>query len=106
LKLTVARYYTPNGRSIQAQGIEPDVRIEQAELSGDGAAGLSEASLEGHLTAESQTQAVELERSKRRGRAEQPTSRGPFLDDFQANTAYQTLRAVSLDRAQRAPTGG
>jgi carboxyl-terminal processing protease len=106
LKLTVARYYTPSGRSIQAQGIEPDVRIEQAELSGDGAAGLSEASLEGHLTAESQTEAVELERNKRRGRAEQPTSRGPFLDDFQANTAYQTLRAVSLDRAQRAPTGG
>jgi carboxyl-terminal processing protease len=28
LKLTVARYYTPSGRSIQAEGIEPDVAIE------------------------------------------------------------------------------
>jgi len=29
LKLTVARYYTPLGRSIQAKGIEPDVVVEQ-----------------------------------------------------------------------------
>ena len=25
VKLTTARYYTPSGRSIQAQGIEPDI---------------------------------------------------------------------------------
>lgn len=29
LKLTVARYYTPNGISIQAEGIKPDVEIEE-----------------------------------------------------------------------------
>lgn len=28
LKLTVARYYTPSGRSIQAEGISPDVTVE------------------------------------------------------------------------------
>jgi carboxyl-terminal processing protease len=28
LKLTIARYYTPNGRSIQAKGIEPDIVIK------------------------------------------------------------------------------
>ncbi|WP_319466907.1 S41 family peptidase [uncultured Pseudodesulfovibrio sp.] len=27
IKLTTALYYTPNGRSIQAEGIEPDIRI-------------------------------------------------------------------------------
>lgn len=27
LKLTIARYYTPSGRSIQATGIEPDIRV-------------------------------------------------------------------------------
>jgi carboxyl-terminal processing protease len=31
LKLTVARYYTPSGRSIQVQGIEPDVVIEAVD---------------------------------------------------------------------------
>ena len=28
LKLTIARYYTPNDRSIQAKGIEPDIEVE------------------------------------------------------------------------------
>lgn len=28
LKLTTARYYTPNGRSIQAEGIKPDIVIK------------------------------------------------------------------------------
>ncbi len=32
LKLTTARYFTPSGRSIQAQGILPDIRVEDAEL--------------------------------------------------------------------------
>ena len=33
LKLTIARYYTPNGHSIQAKGIVPDVVVEQGHLS-------------------------------------------------------------------------
>ena len=51
LRLTTARYYTPSGRSIQAQGITPDVEVLQdppPELKGkDDTKG--EASLKGHL---------------------------------------------------------
>ncbi|MGB0450157.1 MAG: S41 family peptidase [Porticoccaceae bacterium] len=32
VKLTTARYYTPNGRSIQAEGIVPDIIVEPAEI--------------------------------------------------------------------------
>lgn len=32
LKLTVARYYTPSGRSIQAEGIKPDVFIDDVDI--------------------------------------------------------------------------
>ncbi len=32
VKLTTARYYTPNGRSIQAEGISPDIIVEPAEI--------------------------------------------------------------------------
>lgn len=32
IKLTTALYYTPNGRSIQAQGIEPDVSVERVQI--------------------------------------------------------------------------
>ena len=28
LKYTIARYYTPNGTSIQAEGIKPDIKVE------------------------------------------------------------------------------
>lgn len=58
LRITTARYYTPSGRSIQAQGIIPDwiikpivpeaIREIQIELE-------SEATLEGHLTNEAIT---------------------------------------------------
>ena len=32
VKLTTARYFTPNGRSIQAEGIVPDIIVERAEI--------------------------------------------------------------------------
>jgi len=32
VKLTTARYYTPSGRSIQAEGIEPDIKLERVKL--------------------------------------------------------------------------
>ena len=35
MKLTIARYYTPSGRSINGTGIEPDVVIEAAGETGE-----------------------------------------------------------------------
>jgi carboxyl-terminal processing protease len=32
VKLTTARYYTPSGRSIQAEGIEPDITLARVKL--------------------------------------------------------------------------
>jgi carboxyl-terminal processing protease len=32
IKLTTALYFTPNGRSIQAQGIVPDIEVERARI--------------------------------------------------------------------------
>jgi len=50
LKLTTARYYTPKGRSIQAEGIVPDIatEISKVELI-EGLQGVREADLRGHL---------------------------------------------------------
>jgi carboxyl-terminal processing protease len=58
LALTTARYFTPSGHSIQAQGVKPDIEVLQdvpdelkgrAELKG-------EASMRGHLSAEGKEQ--------------------------------------------------
>jgi carboxyl-terminal processing protease len=50
IKLTTARYYTPNGRSIQAKGITPDIVVEEATIAeADPALRMREADLERHL---------------------------------------------------------
>ncbi|MEY3739502.1 MAG: hypothetical protein RLZZ192_177, partial [Pseudomonadota bacterium] len=50
LKITTARYYTPNGRSIQAKGIVPDVLLDDtAEGSPYAILRMREADLDKHL---------------------------------------------------------
>jgi len=49
IKLTTALYYTPNGRSIQAKGIDPDVRLEKISNGVSQKAPIAEADLAGHL---------------------------------------------------------
>jgi carboxyl-terminal processing protease len=50
IRLTTARYYTPSGRSIQAEGIVPDITVDQAKLETiAGPAFLRESDLKGAL---------------------------------------------------------
>ena len=50
VKITTARYYTPNGRSIQAKGITPDIIVKERELSASlDNKMLKESDLKGHL---------------------------------------------------------
>ncbi|ADZ92751.1 S41 family peptidase [Marinomonas mediterranea] len=51
VKLTTALYFTPKGRSIQAQGIRPDIIIPQADITvPDDAFFIKEAELKGHIS--------------------------------------------------------
>ncbi len=67
VKLTTARYFTPNGRSIQAEGIVPDIIVERAEIRPIKMRERTrEADLEGHLatadndaSADSENSAIE-----------------------------------------------
>ena len=50
VKLTTARYFTPSGRSIQAQGIEPDILVERGKSSSaHQGSDVKESDLAGHL---------------------------------------------------------
>ncbi|RYZ85204.1 MAG: S41 family peptidase, partial [Moraxellaceae bacterium] len=49
IKLTTALYYTPNGRSIQAKGIDPDVRLEKITNGVSQKTPIAEADLAGHI---------------------------------------------------------
>lgn len=50
LKLTTARYFTPNGRSIQAKGIEPDRQVADETDRVEATLGIHESDLAGHLS--------------------------------------------------------
>ena len=58
LKLTIARYYTPNGRSIQSKGITPDIEVDRIDLAQaektKKAKFLREADLENHILGENE----------------------------------------------------
>ncbi len=60
IKLTTARYYTPNGRSIQAKGIIPDVSVDD----GSQRLAMREADLERHLVGDDEKKAAELLKAK------------------------------------------
>ncbi|MGY4877604.1 S41 family peptidase [Vreelandella aquamarina] len=84
LKLTTALYYTPNGRSIQAQGISPDVEVVRGRLEvAESRRQVREADLEGHL------------RSQNEVRERQEASQRLF-DDYQLSEALNLLKALNV----------
>jgi carboxyl-terminal processing protease len=53
IRLTTARYYTPSGHSLQAEGIHPDILVElNRDPAAAGLSALHERDLEGHLAAQ------------------------------------------------------
>ena len=100
LKLTIARYYTPSGRSIQAKGIEPDIvlkhkRIDPKELQEEGL--LKEKDLLNHLEAEpdkKKEQGPESQKSKPKNQ-EMEFRVGPLTVE-QLRTDNQVMRALEI----------
>lgn len=90
LKLTIARYYTPSGRSIQAEGILPDIAADQPQEDGLPAP-IREEELEGHLAARP-TAKTRKTQPPAPGPAPQTHKTSPHLtDDPQAQRGYQAL---------------
>ncbi|QKZ02623.1 S41 family peptidase [Pseudomonas eucalypticola] len=94
LKITTALYYTPNGRSIQAQGIVPDVEVRQGKLTNDqDDENFKEADLQGHL-------------GNGNGGADRPSAKNPIGKakarpqdgDFQLSQALSLLKGLSVTR--------
>jgi carboxyl-terminal processing protease len=70
LKITTARYYTPNGRSIQAKGIVPDVMVDETEEGNVFAAlRVREADLEKHIASGQGKEEKDAAREKAREEA-------------------------------------
>ncbi len=93
VKLTTARYYTPSGRSIQAEGINPDIvtgnlRVSKREESG--IEPITESSLSGHL---SNTTGEEESTDQQGADAPQVNL---AEDDYQLNEALNLLKGLTI----------
>jgi carboxyl-terminal processing protease len=117
IKLTTARYFTPNGRSIQARGIEPDFIVEETPDGDPANFRVREADLNRHLS-----NSREQERPSGtprpttdadRARERKPVEFGS-ADDYQLQQALNHLKGQPVvvasprtgDAAAATPTGG
>jgi carboxyl-terminal processing protease len=97
LRLTTARYYTPSGHSIQAQGIIPDIAVSQGdETNVPKIARPSEADLPGHLIGEPVAKKVNAP-------VIQPAT-GKKYDDFQLSYAEDLLHGKMTVAAAGKPS--
>ncbi len=112
VKLTTARYYTPNGRAIQAKGIVPDLLVDEY-ADGDGMNGLRlrEADLQKHLSNDKDKDAEkgaaivdELEEAKRLSALEKKRKPMEFggKDDFQLAQALNHLKGLPVQTSKTA----
>ena len=111
VKLTTARYYTPNGRSIQDTGIVPDLLVDE-NADGDGLNSLRmrEADLEKHLSNDRNKETTELASGKRdeledelrmvaAEKKRKPLEYGSS-DDFQLTQALNHLKGLPVQLAR------
>ncbi|ASK32936.1 peptidase S41 (plasmid) [Alcanivorax sp. N3-2A] len=87
LKLTTARYYTPKGRSIQAQGIVPDIAIQVASVKLVEDSLLRESDLPHHLLNQKASEPAE-------GKKEPPEALASR--DYPLSQALSILKGINL----------
>jgi carboxyl-terminal processing protease len=114
LKLTTAKYYTPKGRSIQAEGIIPDILVKFQRSGEDADADddfIREKDLKGHIKSPKELEKPDQEPVKERdlrvplksgkdsnGRKELPLKRelGDMTQDNQLKSAYDLLKSWDI----------
>lgn len=93
VKLTTARYYTPSGRSIQAEGIDPDVLLARVKLESLEAVAfkpVKEADLSHHL------ENGDGEKQKQQELQEDVNKEGLDLRDYPLHQALTLLKGLSI----------
>ena len=98
IKVTTARYYTPSGRSIQAEGIKPDLEIELVKVEKvekENLTNVKESDLAGHL--ENGDAEAEQASDKKDEKTKAAEELEKLLDkDYELNEALRLVKAMSL----------
>lgn len=101
VKLTTARYFTPNGRSIQAEGIVPDIKTERLRVSNADESllkGIKEADLSGHLSNGNgkKEKTKKGKDSKKADKAEKEEKKSLVSEDYQLYEALNLLKGMNI----------
>ncbi len=101
IKLTTARYYTPSGRSIQAEGITPDIIIENWKLEKQkehNFNNVKESDLTGSLknTNKKSTPSKKLPKKQTAKETKQLAIEKKFKDDFAVHEAMNLLKGLNV----------
>lgn len=94
IKLTTALYFTPEGRSIQAEGIIPDILVERGTVNTDTATSkrIKEADLRDHLV-NGNDEDIDTSTDKQDKTTD---AENALLSDFQVKEAYNLLKGLSI----------
>ena len=110
LKLTTARYYTPSGRSIQAEGIVPDIIVEDVKVSrkkGKASLRYKEADLARHLNNGKKEKDGDEKKSPKEKEPKKEKIESLVEKDFALNEALNLLKGLSIlggNDATKTPT--
>ncbi len=101
LKITTARYYTPNDRSIQAKGIEPDIKLKNIKLGEekDSIIETQESDLKGHLEVEDPSKLSDkeiLNAQKSKKSEENKKALAKLEKDYFVLQAHNLLKALTV----------
>jgi len=107
IKITTARYYTPSGRSIQAEGIVPDIEIDKlkvADFNLEDGAFVKEAQLDRHLE---NTGTKEKPGTDASAKGDDRTQRAELAkQDYELYEALNLLKGMVLLQARSTPPSG
>ncbi|KLE07863.1 S41 family peptidase [Aliarcobacter butzleri] len=103
IKLTIAKYYLPSGRTIQAEGVTPDVTAYAGKVTqnDDNSFKIKEADLKKHLEGELQKvdetkDAIKKEEKALKDETKKTISKDDLLDDNQLNTSLAILKSLVI----------
>ncbi|MFA6760467.1 MAG: S41 family peptidase [Sulfuricurvum sp.] len=95
LKLTIARYYLPSGRTIQAVGVKPDIEVFPGEVkSQKNEYAIKEADLKKHL--EEELQKVSKDEKKSEADPKKSIDDETIQKDMQLKSAIDVLKALII----------
>ncbi|MCH5323447.1 MAG: S41 family peptidase [Helicobacter sp.] len=96
LRLTIARYYLPSGRTIQAVGVKPDIEVLPGSVpNNEKAFNIKEADLQKHLASE--LEKVESKKTTKDSKTPANTlSQEQIMNDIQLKSAIDVLKIIKI----------